>query len=72
VPRPIEFVRATARIAVPPVLYLLLAKVGKAEYKIVSGWLMDEVRNLGSSADVVLPEILELFVAPDRGELTES
>jgi len=65
---PVLFIIAEREKLQPPVLssaqefIAAAAKVGcRANYKIVSGGHMDEVRNLGSSADAVLPAILEFI-----------
>jgi len=65
---PVLFIIAEREKLQPPVLssaeefIAAAAKVGcRADYKIVYGGHMDEVRNLGSSGDVVLPAILEFI-----------
>jgi acetyl esterase/lipase len=65
---PFLFIIAEREKLQPPVLSSVeefvaaAAKVGcRADYKIVPGRHMDEVRNLGSSADAVLPAILEFI-----------
>jgi acetyl esterase/lipase len=65
---PVLFIIAEREELQPPVLssaqefIAAAAKVGcRADYKIVSGGHMDEVRKLGSSADEVLPAILEFI-----------